>query len=137
MKNFIPIVLLFLTFFGCQEELRLDLIEYPGSGIYGVNLLDSTLTVYQHSAVSFSAILGEEASLRVKVVGASWRFTSSSMTQWTTGGFNDADNSRIFTSIATGSLDGKFEIYPRTTLDILVYENGSDGPSWSKSVTVE
>lgn len=137
MKKLIPLTLLFLAFLGCKEDIQLDLIEYPGSGIYGINLLDSALTVYQHSAVSFSAILGEEASLRVKVVGASWRFTSSSMTQWTTGGFNDADNSRIFSSIATGTLDGRFEIYPGTTLDVIVYENGADGPSWSKSIVVE
>ncbi len=120
----------------CTDQEPTDLISYPESGLYGVNLLDLNLTQYQASTVSLSAILGEDASLRVKIVGESWRFTNSSVAQWSTGGFNDVDNSRIFTSVAQGKLDGRFEIYPGTSLEIFVYENGADGPTWSKSITV-
>lgn len=136
-KSFSVILIILLFCFACKKENAKDSIDYPETGLYGENLLDKLQTSYQANSVSFSAILGDEAIIKVKIVGGKWKYTSSNNAQWSAGDYNEDDRSRIFTSISSGTIDGRFEIYPGTSMEIFVYENGAENASWTKSIEVE
>ena len=124
---------------GCQKEdpVDLKLIVYPDQGKYGLNILDTIATDYQQGVMSLSAILSEEASLRVKVAGGKWSMITSTFNQWTVSSYNNNDNSRIFSSINTGTLDGQINLSPENTIEVSVYENGNEWASWTKIINVE
>lgn len=135
----IALIFLLLPGIGCDKEEPVDTkqIVYPDHGIYGLNLLDTSLTEYQHGAVSLCASLGEDATLKVRVAGEKWTMTSSTLNQWNASGYNENDHSRMFTSIQSGTIDGRLGIYPDKPVEITVYENGSEWATWSKTINIE
>jgi len=135
-----PVILgVIFIFQSCSKDdpVNPKLIVYPDQGNYGINLLDTVLLNYDFGVVSLSAVLNEEASLRVRVSGERWSMESNTFNQWNVGSYNETDGSRIFTSIHTGTLDGKIGLYPGKTVEVSVYENGNEWASWTKTVNVE
>lgn len=120
-----------------EDPVNTKLIVYPAQGNYGLNLLDTVKVVYEHGVVSLCATLNEDASLRVKVSGEKWTLQSGTLNQWNVSSYNDTDGSRIFTSIQTGTIDGKLALYPDQPVVVSVYENRNEWASRTKTISVE
>lgn len=116
------------------------LIEYPENGAYGTNLLDRDLTDYQPGDHSLYAVLPGGTSLKVKIQGNNWAYpVSQDWTGWDKSSWNDADNSRTFTSKKTGELDLKILLQADSTgsvIKIFVHENEDIEPTWTKELTI-
>ena len=118
-------------------------IEYPTTGSHGLNILDKDKTDYSAGTYSMKAILPEGTSVKVKISGRNWFFPASQdNTGWEHSDWNDADSSRIFTSISTGEIDFEIllESYQDSTwsniTNIFVIENEDIEPTWEKEITV-
>ncbi|MDA3821818.1 MAG: hypothetical protein PF450_04285 [Bacteroidales bacterium] len=117
-----------------------SLIAYPEHGLYGPNLLDRTKTEYSNGDHSLAADLSDGTSLKVKIQGLNWFYpVSQDWSCWEKSDWNDAENSRTFTSKKTGELDLEILLEGDSTgseTNIFVYENGSLEPTWSKTIAV-
>jgi len=111
-------------------------IEFPVSGLNGLNVLDKNKTSYNTGALSMSAILPIGTSLRVKIIGTNWAFSiSQDFSSWSNSDWNSQEKSRTFTSIKTGTLDFQL-LFNAGSSTIMVYENNSTEPTWSKNITI-
>ena len=111
-------------------------ITYPESGLHGLNVLDKDKTSYNSGYLSMSAILPEGSSLKVKIIGLNWYYSvSQDWSSWSKSMWNDQENSRTFTSIKTGTLDFQLQ-FEQGVSTIIVYENNSAEPTWSKDITI-
>lgn len=120
-----------------------NFIEYPESGVSGLNILDKTKTSYTDGTYSLKAILPEGNSLKVKISGMNWFYSPfQENTGWEFSDWNNSDSSRIFTSIRTGEIDFKIrlESFQDSTwsnqIKIYAFENGTNEPTWKKVITV-
>ena len=115
-------------------------IEYPENGQYGTNLLEKQKTDYSPGDHSLCAILPKGTSLRVKIQGDNWTYpVSQDWSGWEKSEWNDADNSRSFTSKKTGEIDLNINLLSDTTAsktNIYVYENGDTEATWQKEINV-
>lgn len=118
-------------------------IDYPALGKHGINILDKEKTEYNTGTYSMKAILHEGTSLKVKISGQNWFFTVfQENTGWEFSDWNDAENSRSFTSTRAGEID--FEILLESfgvstssiKTNIYVYENGALEPTWNKEISI-
>ncbi|HBL76525.1 MAG: hypothetical protein A2W90_00450 [Bacteroidetes bacterium GWF2_42_66] len=113
-------------------------IAYPQNGAYGTNLLDKNRTEYSAGYHSLNAILPNGTSLKVKIQGKNWFYpVSQDWSGWEKSDWNDADNSRTFTSKKTGEIDLKIRLEADTTsamIKIYVHENGDIEPTWTKEI---
>lgn len=121
-----------------------NLIDYPVSGKYGLNILDKTKTEYLAGYYSLKAVLPEGSGLKVKIIGTNWLFPAfQDNTGWEFSDWNDSDKSRIFSSTRIGEIDFRirFENYgdtvSHTKTKIIVFENDATTPTWSKEITVK
>jgi hypothetical protein len=123
-------------------------IKYPETGKYGLNILDLEKTEYASDTYSMKAILPEGTSLQVKIMGEfHWYFPAfQTDTGWNPSEWNNSDNSRTFTSVHTGEIDFEMmlESFQSDSLitytnkiDILVYENSTVEPTWTKEITIK
>lgn len=112
-------------------------ITYPVNGPSGVNVLDKNATIFPISTpISMAATLPTGHTLKVKITGASenWFYAPFESTGWQWTDYDFATHSKIFTSNTTGTINLKLLLSGgEVTFDI--YENGSETPSWSKTVT--
>ena len=130
-----------------------SVIEYPQSGIYGLNLLDKERTDYEVGSCSMKAILPSGTSLKVKIMGTNWGYPySQDMSGWDKSDWNQNENSRTFTSKTTGELDFNIQFmfsdpdpdslvsdtitYSFERTEVFVYENDAIEPTWTKTITV-
>ncbi len=120
-----------------------EYITYPANGTYGLNLLDKNNTVYpvyDYSTgpyISLAAVLPEGHTLKVKISGVgkdNWYYSPLDGTGWQWGDYDYFTHSRTFTSTQTGSLDLKL-IFTGGQVTVDVWENGSDSPTWTKTIT--
>ena len=116
-------------------------IKYPENGLYGTNLLYTPKTDYLQGDHSLFAILPDGSTLKVKIQGTNWLYSiSQDWSGWEQSDWNDADNSRTFTSKKTGEIDLKIRLNADTTktkTKIYIYENGAIEPSWIKELNVK
>jgi len=118
-----------------------NFIEYPESGEYGLNILDKNKVSYSPGAHSLAAKLPEGAKLKIKIVGPAWMYyVMQENTGWNIS--NEADQSKIFSSTLTGNIDLNILLHADTAqvqhgLNINVYENGVDEPTWSKIINIK
>lgn len=128
-----------------------SVIEYPQSGIYGLNLLDKERTDYEVGNCSMKAILPSGTTLKVKIMGTNWGYPySQDMSSWDKSDWNQDENSRTFTSKTTGELDFNIQFmfpdpdsidsdtstYSFERTKVFVYENDALDPTWSKTISV-
>ena len=112
-------------------------VDYPEFGKYGTNLLDSTQTDYFPGYCSMSAILGQDASIKVKIKGHPWWFDFQQVyTSWAVSGWNNNEMSREFTSIITDTIDAEIQLVSGVGLEIYVWENGDSEATWAKRFVV-
>lgn len=118
-------------------------IEYPESGVNGLNILDKAKTSYTDGTYSLKAILPEGNSLKVKISGMNWFFSPfQENTGWSFSDWNFSDSSRIFTNSRIGEIDFKIrlESFQDSTWSnktkIFVFENGAIEATWQKVITV-
>jgi hypothetical protein len=123
-------------------------IKYPESGKFGVNILDRNKTVYPAGNYSMKAILPEGTNLKVKIIDRDhWAYPAFQVeTGWNPSSWNSIDNSRAFTSTRSGDIDFEIRLmkientseytYPNK-IDIEVYEDGVDVPTWVKEIKIE
>lgn len=123
-------------------------IKYPETGNFGINILDKEKTDYVSGTYSMKAVLPEGTSLKVKILGEfHWYYPAfQTETGWNRSAWNNDDKSRTFTSTRTGEID--FEIMLESFQDdsintytnkinIEVYENNADNPTWEKEIKIE
>ena len=136
-----------LYFIENTEFIHTDKIEYPLMGEFGENLLATDKTVYPGGAYSLSAVLPEEASVIVKLMGTGWSLNHNPYDRSNVG-WEIIDQNGIFASGAIRDIDLQIFtwIIPEDTLSsqkpepsiftIEVYENGALTPDYSREVTV-
>jgi hypothetical protein len=123
-------------------------IKYPATGNFGINILDKEKTEYASGTYSMKAILPEGTSLKVKILGEfHWYYPAfQTDTGWNPSEWNNDDNSRTFTSTRTGEIDFEmmlesFQNDSITTytnkIDIEIYENDADNPTWEKEINIK
>lgn len=128
-------------------------IEYPEEGKHGLNILNPERTEYVTGTYSMAATVPEGMDLKVKIVGEyHWYYRMfQSNTGWDPSDWNDSEHSRTFTANRTGEIDFEMTLdsledydfgedhdvtYPKK-IDIFVYENNADEPSWTKEIHIE
>lgn len=117
------------------------LIKYPENGLHGTNLLFTAKTVYTPGDHSLFAILPEGSTVKVKIQGKNWFYpVTQDWSGWNQSDWNDADNSRTFTSKKAGEIDLIIRLNADTTktkTKIYIYENGAIEPSFTKEISVK
>jgi hypothetical protein len=122
-------------------------IKYPETGNFGINILAKEKTEYTSGTYSMKAVLPEGTSLKVKILGEfHWYYPAfQTETGWNPSEWNNSDNSRTFTSTRTGEIDFEMmlesfqsdsSITYTNKIDIQVYENSTDEPTWEKEITI-
>lgn len=142
-------------------------IEYSAVGKYGPNLLDSTLVELSRGEYSMQALIPVSSSVRIEFSGPNWLLSSKGDHNWTISDYDIAHASRTFTATGQQESDlhiylqgsnpwagaprdedyhhpepdssgyEPFRIYPTDTTRIILYENGSVTPTWTKSFVLE
>ena len=117
-------------------------IQYPGTGINGLNVLDKTKMIYGAGTYSMKAALSAGTTLKVKISGKNWSFPGlQENTGWEYSDLDKTDNSRVFTATRTGEIDYKIQLasYPDSLsnlTNVSVFENGALQPTWQKQIKV-
>jgi hypothetical protein len=121
-----------------------NVIDYPVSGKYGLNILDKAKAEYLAGYYSLKAVLPEGSNIKVKISGTNWMFPAfQDNTGWEFTDWNDSDKSRIFSSTRIGEIDFRirFENFgdtvSHTKTKIFIFENDATTPTWSKEITVK
>jgi hypothetical protein len=117
-------------------------IEYPKTGAYGLNLLDSTTFSYNSGNYTFKANVPKDQSLRVKISGtASWTYDIGKIGNWYYTDYNNAENSREFFTNHNTVYEMEMNLYGipasnRDSLKIEIFENKSTVATRTKKIKV-
>ncbi len=120
-----------------------DFILYPAEGSHGLNLLDSTVSIYLPGHYSLHAIIPEGSKLKVKISGDIFWFFSpfQDNSGWMFSDWNNSDNSRVFTSTRSGEVDFKIMLENpekrNQKIKLDVYENDDIDPTWGTVAIME
>ncbi|MUP40025.1 hypothetical protein [Labilibaculum euxinus] len=115
-------------------------LSYPPSGEFGTNILDKNSEQYSIGTHSMRAKIPKGQSVIVKVSGKNWSFpVFQSIPGWRHfDNQPDADNpSRKFKSVKAGIIDLEMYLDNKGKIEISVFENGSELPSWEKKLIVK
>jgi len=144
IPDFESIVLNFLEESPCSISSG---IVFPETGQNGLNVLHPSNTDFASGDVSMNAILQEGNSLRVRIYGAAWAWAPASLNGWVNSESGMSPNFfREFSNTEIGEIDLNMSIvqpfassasyHPNDKITIEVYENGSDSPSWTKTLNL-
>ncbi|MGB3800045.1 MAG: hypothetical protein WA952_09545 [Lewinella sp.] len=144
------------------DFVHTDTIVYPAQGDYGPNALDPVVMEFASGEYSVRAELPMSTTVRVRISGPNWFDAGSQNRLWKRGNYDQATASADYTAEGTGTPDFKLLLryndpwpgqerdgpivnppdstgyvnpnpdQPTDTTRIIVYENGSDVPSWTK-----
>jgi hypothetical protein len=119
-----------------------SIIEYPEIGLYGKNILSLSTTIYTGELPnwhSFAANLPNNISLIIKVTSLCenlWYYSMGSNVNMTVENIDLVDSTQIFRTVKTGEpCDLQIFFKPGTFL-IEYFENNSEAPTRSKTITV-
>jgi len=144
MKTILTILVFapFLIFTRCApkaptaEEL---LIIYPDSGLYGINVLDTTNAINRGNDFSFTVKIPDKGSLVVrftKVSNGNWYVEPSSISYWATSLYDPISKSQTFTSTTVSkTCDLHLEIQPGKYL-LEYFENDDSNPTFTSSLEI-
>ena len=154
-------------FIDSTDFVHSDTIQYPHQGAYGPNLLDASLTDVGYGTYSLYAKLPISTSVRVQVSGPNWYSISSQEDNWGWSNHNSATWSYDFTIEGPQEADRRITLNwydpwpgqerdgplvnepdstgfvnpnpdrPTDTTRIMLYENGSDVPTWTKKFVLK
>ncbi len=101
----LPIIAV-LFFSNCKEEEKIvqPSIDYPSSGLYGDNILDTLKTNYSEEEFSLAANLSNGAELTIKISALGegvWFYALGTKQNWIISNFNESTKSQEFTAINT------------------------------------
>ncbi len=103
-KSLLLFSVLFVLFFSnCKkEEIAQSYIEYPSSGLYGDNILDTIRRTYLGVEFSLAANLYHGAVLKIKITALGngiWFYAAGAEQNWVVSDFNELAKSQVFTAI--------------------------------------
>lgn len=115
-------------------------IEYPTTGAYGNNLLNSSVTNVSVGTYSLKTILPKGVGFKVKVKGSTdnmWFFSPNiaQVNNWIYTEYDTQEFHRFFTATKDGELDLSIRLEPGT-LSLEVYEGNQSAPTFTKNITV-
>jgi len=98
--------LVIVTFSNCKKDTNQPTIEYPSSGFYGENILDTTKTTYLGEEFSLAANLsyGAELKVRISALGNEewgWFYAVGTEQNWQISDFDESSKSQLFIAINT------------------------------------
>jgi len=119
-------------------EITSSLINYPRSGLYGLNILDLQQTSYSGEKFSLAANLAEGTKLQIKITalsGGPWFYSVSTVNNWSITTFDDDAQSQTFTAIDSDrSCDLRMGFNPGEFL-VEYFEMGATIPSRTKTIS--
>ena len=120
-------------------------ITYPSSGIYGVNILNETDSVFSISGapLDFSCAANLPAGTSLKIIHTGnllgFGYWLGSLDGWTDFGTDSTMVTRTFLSNRTGLINGRFNYGGGfgSSFQIFFYENGSLTPTRIKNIYIQ
>ncbi|WP_159523887.1 hypothetical protein [Sunxiuqinia indica] len=116
------------------------IINYPSSGEFGTNILDKSNKRYKIGTHSLRVEIPKGQTIVVKVSGENWQFPAfQSIPGWRHFDHETKDGKTIrkFKSVKAGIIDLEIYLVDKGKTELSVYENGSELPSWEKTLFVE
>lgn len=136
----------------CDGDLS---IEYPATGFYGDNILFKEKTAYTNRENSLQFKPSKDASAKIKITGKTvtpgttgsigiagltkgiWLIEATTVNNLVRSTFDNSTYSQTFTSIDGGITCSVKLIFDKGTFEIEYFENGSETPTFSKTITVD
>jgi hypothetical protein len=113
-------------------------IEYPKTGTYGLNVLNEENTSFPKADYSMNAILPDEFTLKVEMIGSSFAYYAfQENSGWTQTNYDAYTQTTTFESNQSGEIDLKMASLIdefNTTATFKIYENGASVPTRVKHI---
>ncbi|MDQ2180849.1 hypothetical protein [Marinifilum sp. D714] len=122
-----------------MDGSNIKTIKYPPSGEFGTNILDKTKGEYKIGTHSMRVEIPKGQTIVVKVSGKNWQFpVFQSIPGWKHFDLktDKGETSRKFKSVKTGIVDLEIYLVDKGKIDLSIFENGSELPSWEKTLKV-
>jgi hypothetical protein len=119
---------------------NIKLISYPSSGEFGTNILDKSTEHYNAGTHSMRVEIPKGQTITVRVSGKNWQFpVSQAIPGWRHFDLKtDSDKTiRKFKSVKAGIIDLEIYLVDKGEIELSIFENGSEVPSWEKTLIVE
>jgi len=115
-------------------------INYPQIGVFGTNILDKEVNSYSIGTHSMRVEIPKGQSIIVKISGKNWSFPAfQSIPGWKHYDHETIEEKTIrkFKTVKAGIIDLEIYLTDRDEIELLIFENGADIPSWKKILLVK
>ena len=146
MKNLLLLILILqiAALHSCKKDDDQDqkdpTIEYPSSGFYGENILDTTKLIYTGSDFSLAANLSNGAELEIKITAMGngiWFRSLGSEQNWQVADFNESTKSQLFKAVSNNqNCDLDMEFHEGQYM-IEYFELGSNSATRTKTIEIK
>lgn len=123
-----------------SDGSNIKTINYPQIGVFGTNILDKNVNNYSIGTHSMRVEIPKEQSIIVKISGKNWSFPAfQSIPGWKHYDYEAIEGKTIrkFKTVKAGIIDLEINLTDQDEIELLIFENGADIPSWKKILLVK